>query len=153
MTAEKLSKLTKDIFRYSYWNYAHGTCRLDRQGMAVIYENRYNFYKEHNLCGYWKSDCTMCLYEGRCDLWHPFELDHIEVYRANFNTSIVLICSNYNAAPDPYFEMKEVAPLYIPNIKSYAVHFPSVENAKAIIKTYPHILDLREKNLAGNQAN
>jgi hypothetical protein len=157
MTAEKLSKLTRDIFRYTYWNYARGTCRLDRKGMAIIYENRYNFYKEHNLCGHWKANCIVNLYAPRYGhKWDDsflFELDHIEAYRANFNTSIVLVCSNYNAAPDPYFEMKEVAPLYIPNVKSYAVHFPSVEHAKAIIKAYAYILDLRQNNLAGNQAN
>jgi hypothetical protein len=139
MTAYELEKQTGDIFGNTYWGYAHGSAKLSPEKMSVIYRNRLDFYKEHELCRRW-NDKSIYLIKRYGE--PGSEQDHVEAYTANFGYSVVVICSNYNSTPHPFLMMREVAALYVPFAKTYAVTFPSKEAARAVLKAFPYVFEM-----------
>jgi hypothetical protein len=139
MTAYELKKQTGDIFGNTYWGYAHGSAKLSPEKMSVIYRNRLDFYREHELYRRWKDQCVHIV---KRYAENGFEQDHVEAYTAQYGSAVVLICSNYNYPPHPFLMMREVAPLYVPFSTTYAVRFPSKDAARAVLKAFPYAFEM-----------
>jgi hypothetical protein len=140
MTAYELHELTKGLFGSSYL----GRWAAEKEAMMQpIYLNRLEFYRKQNLYRRWKDSCVSLV--GRYGE-KSGEQDHVEAYTANYGSAVVLICSNYNYAPHPFLMMCEVAPLYVPFAKTYAVRFPSKEAARAILKAIRYVFEMTKKN-------
>jgi hypothetical protein len=134
MTAYQLNELTNGLFGSANL----GQVPSEKEGrMKPIYLNRLRFYQEHNLYKRWKDSCVSLV--GRYGE-RSGEQDHVEAYTANYGSAVIVICSNYNYAPHPFLMMREVAPLYVPFAKTYAVRFPSKDAARAILRAFPYVL-------------
>jgi len=139
MTAYELHELTNGLFGSSHL----GQVPAEKEAlMQPIYLNRLEFYRKQKLCKRWKdaSGSLVSRYGEKSG-----EQDHVEAYTANYGSAVVLICSNYNYAPHPFLMMREVAPLYVPFAKTYAVRFPSKDAAKAILRAFPYVLETQKQ--------
>jgi hypothetical protein len=139
MTAYELHELTNGLFGSSYL----GRYAAEKEAMMQpIYLNRLEFYRKQNLYRRWKDSCASLV---SCYGEKLGEQDHVEAYTANYGSAVVVICSNYNSAPHPFLMMRQVAPLYVPFAKTYAVRFPSKEAAKAILRAFPYVLETQKQ--------
>ena len=138
MTAYQLHELTNGLFGSAHF----GQVPAEKEAMMQpIYLNRLEFYQKQKLFKRWKDSCASLVSRYGEKLG---EQDHVEAYTANYGSAVVVICSNYNSAPHPFLMMREVAPLYVPFAKTYAVRFPTKEAAKAILRAFPYVLETQK---------